>query len=671
MGLCDVIIPVYKSPEWLKMCIYSLIKNTDTKYLNKIFLINDCDDVITNNCLDNLKEKYGDVICILKNEENLGFVKSTNKGLKESQAEYVLLLNTDCIVAKNTIGKLINHMKKDKNIGLISPIASNAANISLPIYEGFTYMMMDQLLERKFNGISFDACTIVGNCLMISKSCIKKTGLLDEIYGAGYGEETDYQFKAMTKGFKAKIALDTYVFHKSEASFGKSKEKSDRLERNRDIFFERWGKLYYKEMEKYKKNDPISYINSNITEEDKKAVLKTILYLMGIVKNAGGVHVSIDMVNYLAINNIAINILYSFKTDYDEIMLFNPIQLDDIEKFEFESITSSIYYTAYYGKYISDKRNIPNIYFAQGYEPYFENGKNYAIAELSYKMTDSVLTISNYLKNIYKKLFNIESTAILNGIDYDLLHCKKEYNVKKIKVITIFLRGIVLKGDFILLDVLKRIINDLENIEINVICSGTEVFLPFNDNKSIKINKIIGPLNRSEVSNIMQGTDIYIDASLTEGFGLMALEGMAKGVVPVTSNSGGNGDYIIDGKNGFIIKEVNNASKYFDKIKLLIEDFDKYKQMSEEALKTAKAFDYDKTVEQYIKFYSKEFKRKNYILNEEEQQIYNKTMNIYFRNINNKFRKKLKKVANKVIPKKTRIFLRKIVGKVNEFLNDN
>ena len=84
MKKCDIIIPVYKSPEWVKLCVYAIFKTTDAGYLNKVILIDDCDDEITDNLLNNIKNKYGDKIKVLKNNKNLGFVKSTNKGLKES-----------------------------------------------------------------------------------------------------------------------------------------------------------------------------------------------------------------------------------------------------------------------------------------------------------------------------------------------------------------------------------------------------------------------------------------------------------------------------------------------------------------------------------------------------------------------------------------------------------
>ena len=282
MNKCDIIIPVYNAPEWVKLCVYALMQNTPKENLNKVYLLDDNSNKYTKNSLNNLKEKYGNVIQIETNEKNLGFVKNVNKGLKlsmkDEDSDCVLLLNTDCLLSKNTIPKLMEHINKNNKIGLICPVSSNAANLTLEMFEGFSYTQMDKLLEKKFNGMSFDACTVVGNCLMITKKCLKKVGYLDEIYGMGYGEETDYHFKSLSKGFEAKVAIDTYVFHKAEVSFGTSKTKQERLNHNRKIFFDRWGKDYEKSYQEYKKNDPIQYIKENLNDEDKKIDIDTLFY---------------------------------------------------------------------------------------------------------------------------------------------------------------------------------------------------------------------------------------------------------------------------------------------------------------------------------------------------------------------------------------------------------
>ncbi len=622
MKKCDVIIPVYKSPEWVKLCVYALFKNTSDSVLNKVYLVNDCDDKYTTNCLNNLKEKYGSKVELLQNKQNLGFIKTTNRGLKESKADYALLLNTDCLVSKNAIEKMINNIKDDPSIGLICPISSNAANLTFDMFKGFNYSMMNNLFEKKFKGMMFDACTVVGNCLLITRDCLNKVGYLDEAYGMGYGEETDYQFKAMAKGFKAKVCIDTYVFHKSEVSFGTSKEKQERLNKNRELFFSRWGEEYNKLAKEYEKNDPVKYINEHLTDEDKIPQLDTAIYLNGIVQNAGGVHVVVDMVNYLAINNQNVNITYDVMSSYKEIMLFNPIESNALDNVKIKKIMATIWSSVFSAKKIADAKKCKLISFVQGNEVYFENAGAYGIVETSYRIPDSILTISNYLKNNLKDVYGIDSTLVSNGINTDLI--KKSNDNKKVKNITIVLRNNVMKGDWLLLEVIRKLDNKCKDINFNIVYMNEYQEFPKLENN--KITKYLGPLSRNEVNKILQSSDLYIDASLNEGFGLTPLEAMAAGNVCIVSNSFGVNDYMVNKHNGFIINNVNNSDEFVDATLQLINDSKLFKSMLEESKKAIKKMDYDDRVDGYIKYFDEANKIKNNIQLDEYDKYVLKAM---------------------------------------------
>ncbi len=667
MKKCDIVIPVYKSPDWVKVCVYALFKNTDDSIINTVYLINDCDDELTINCLKNLSEKYSKVK-VLKNEKNLGFIKTTNKGMKESNADYVLLLNTDCILSKNAISKLINHIENNPKIGLICPISSNAANLTFEMYEGFSFMQMNELFEKKFKGMNFDACTVVGNCLMITRECIKKVGYLDEAYGTGYGEETDYQFKAMAEGFEAKVAIDTYVFHKSEVSFGTSKEKQEKLKRNRDLFFSRWGSEYNRLLSIYQNNDPVEYIKNHITEEDKKIEFDFLMYLIGLSQNAGGVHMSIDMINYLNINGIKCNIFYGFSNGYDEIMLFNPVNVQNINNFKCRQFVSTIYFSTYFVKKIADEKNVPLIYFAQGYEPYFENGCDYGVAELSYKLPDNILTISEYLKDRYKDMFDADSFVISNGINYDLLH--RHNKNEKIKTITFVLRNNYLKGDYILYDLIKKLSNSDRELTIKIINNNIFSVMPFLNNKKVKIETYNGLFTRKELATFFQNSDLYIDASVTEGFGLVNLEAMAAGNVVISSNSGGVNEYLENDVNGIIINDINNVYSYYNSIIDLLDNPKKFIKLRDNAEKTAKKFDYDKTVEDYKIYFNKKKEKKNIVLTADEKELFNIVLDKRFRvSTNNKKRNFLYKICKKT-PKRFRLFVKNKVQKLYNFTNE-
>ena len=241
--------------------------------------------------------------------------------MKKSKGDYVLLLNSDCIVSKNAIEKMANAMSKDKKIGLLCPISSVAANLSYAIPEGMNFMQVNKVFEEQFRGKTFDACTVVGNCLMISRENIKKVGVFDEIFGKGYTEETDYQFKSMKKGFKAKVLIDTYVYHQCRVSFGESEEQLKIREEHLKIFFERWGEEYNKLMEKYQKNNPIDYIKKNVDYSQIKSDYEL------FAKNIKDLEKMSHICNKMMLEEVNIKIITKSKIldNYQGIMLYSPV----------------------------------------------------------------------------------------------------------------------------------------------------------------------------------------------------------------------------------------------------------------------------------------------------------------------------------------------------------
>jgi GT2 family glycosyltransferase len=316
----DVVVPIYNSLDWLKMCVEALIRNTNFDILGTIYLMDDASDKATQDYLKDIARKWQGIIKVVRNQTNLGFIKTCNKAIKASTGDYVLLLNTDCIVSENAIEKMMTAMLKDKKIGLLCPISSVAANLSFSIPDGMNFMQINKAFEEQFSGMTFDACTVASNCLMISHDNINKVGLLDESFGKGYSVETDYQFKSMAKGFKAKVLIDTYVYHQSHVSFGISKKQQKIREENLKEFFSRWGKDYRELLQKYNENDPVKYIYKHVKFENLNnacSLFVTDYYeyekLAILVNNLVLDHINVEVVTRERIAN-----------KYSGVLLFSP-----------------------------------------------------------------------------------------------------------------------------------------------------------------------------------------------------------------------------------------------------------------------------------------------------------------------------------------------------------
>ena len=102
------------------------------------------------------------------------------------------------------------------------------------------------------------------------------------------------------------------------------------------------------------------------------------------------------------------------------------------------------------------------------------------------------------------------------------------------------LRNEGLKGGFILNDIIKKLTIELDNIDIVVINNSKKYDFCINNNKTVNIDIIKGPISKMNLHKLVQESDILIDTSLSEGFGLLPLEAMCAGTVPVVSNSLGN-----------------------------------------------------------------------------------------------------------------------------------
>ena len=98
--MISVIIPTYKSPEMLDLCLKSAIQG-QTKQ-NQIIVVVDGHYDLNKKVLD----KWKDNIDILNLETNQGLCRGTNLGVYNAKSDEILIVNDDNIFPKNWDKKL-------------------------------------------------------------------------------------------------------------------------------------------------------------------------------------------------------------------------------------------------------------------------------------------------------------------------------------------------------------------------------------------------------------------------------------------------------------------------------------------------------------------------------------------------------------------------------------
>ncbi len=356
--LIDIIIPVYNAYDDLLRCLYSVVHHQQGY---RIILINDCstDERIADlfSVLENIGSQR---LVLLRNEENLGFVGTVNRGMRFSKQD-VILLNSDTIVTAGWALKMHHCAGLRPDVATVTPFTNNGTICSIPDFcqendlpAGFTVDSFGRFIEkvslRRYPCIP----TAVGFCMYIKRDLLETIGYFnEEAFGKGYGEENDFCMRAKNQGFIHLLCDDTFVFHKGEASFS---EKKAALIRENTATLQAMYPEYLPTVHSFIHNNPLKELHATIHSRmavwDQFGEAKRILYLLhtwggGTEKHLRDlIHALSDMFVFYVLQVtderlLLFEIHRGFETEYS-YPLSSPIGAYQFHHDEYEQILSEI-----------------------------------------------------------------------------------------------------------------------------------------------------------------------------------------------------------------------------------------------------------------------------------------------------------------------------------------
>ena len=248
-----VVIPLYKAPELVEGLFNALVGVADeiTALGARVVLINDSPGHA--GLAESLAQRLPYIarhidLEVIENPENLGFVKSANKGLLlglGARAD-VVLLNSDTLITPGALTELSQVAALDPLTAVVSPRSNNATICNSPYPDRFRDLDPDHALaahraiEPILPRVTY-VPTAVGFCLYVRWQMIEEFGVFDLVYAQGYNEENDFIMRCNRRGYRAVLANRAFVFHLGSISFEQSSISSrDREEVNRQILLQRY-----------------------------------------------------------------------------------------------------------------------------------------------------------------------------------------------------------------------------------------------------------------------------------------------------------------------------------------------------------------------------------------------------------------------------------------------
>ena len=246
-SLTSIIILSYNALEYTKLCIESIRRHTRKGTYELIVIDNASND----GSAQWLQEQ--DDIHLILNEENVGFPKGCNQGLRIAQGTELLLLNNDVIVTPFWLDNMRTALYSQPRVGAVGCMTNSCSNEqSIDI----GYDSLDGLEEaaKNFNQQDSDKwypwLLLVGFCLMFRRDVYERIGGLDEAFSPGNFEDDDYCLRMRQAGYELLLCGDTYIHHFGSVAFSgkntpeqrieKERKYQQIIEKNRAYFLQKW-----------------------------------------------------------------------------------------------------------------------------------------------------------------------------------------------------------------------------------------------------------------------------------------------------------------------------------------------------------------------------------------------------------------------------------------------
>lgn len=229
MDKISIIIVSYNTKAITEKCLES-VQNSNLKNQIEVIVV---DNASTDGSVEMIKTEFPKVK-LLANKENLGFAKGNNLGMQKATGEYILLLNSDAFLGKDTLSKCLDYMDQADVIGCkltyadgsLQPSAGYLPNPlntflwvwgidTLPIFKNFISSVHPQ--QPRWFIKNREVGWVTGAFMFMKRKVFEKTGGFDNQYFM-YGEEIDWCKRIHIAHFKIMLIADFSVVHLVGAS---------------------------------------------------------------------------------------------------------------------------------------------------------------------------------------------------------------------------------------------------------------------------------------------------------------------------------------------------------------------------------------------------------------------------------------------------------------------
>lgn len=245
----SIILVNYKTKDLTRNCINSIVEKTQNLSYEIFVVDNDSQDGTP----EMLKNEFP-WVKLIENPQNSGFGSANNLAIRQSDAKYVFLLNTDTILVNNAIKILFDFLENNEKIGACGANLYDENMEHVHSYGVFPtvkrqilkifmlrWFFPAELKQMKDKGLNSENLLkpvdyITGADVMIRKSVLDEVGIFDERFFM-YFEENELQFRIRKVGYEIYINPGAQIIHLHDKSPKKREKMYYEYKKSQYLFF--------------------------------------------------------------------------------------------------------------------------------------------------------------------------------------------------------------------------------------------------------------------------------------------------------------------------------------------------------------------------------------------------------------------------------------------------
>ncbi len=601
-ALVDVIVCVKDQLEVVRPCIESVVRCSTLPM--RLVVVDDASRADTRSYLESLPHPH---LSLHRNRHTLGYTRSANLGLALGTSPYRLLLNSDTLVTRGWLERLLRCMESSPATAIVGPVSNRATYQSVPrILAGGGWALnplpieldlwgevVAGIAERSYPRIP----NVHGMCWMIRASALATLGPFDEALSPeGYGEENEMARRAEAAGLHCRVADDCFVFHHGGRSFGPRKTHLEALAHRR--YVERFGEETVAALERRLRSVPEldrlrGRLEGLLAGEGQPAVL----FLLPSLAWYGGIILVLDVVRCL--RRLGLDVAAAVpeserprahQRDLAGLRFYRSAgDLQEIASV-YEAIVSTHHDTIRLQEGLLERHpHLVPFYFVQDYEPGFypSGSAAHADAVRSYRRgRNSLFAVSRWVVDRLAREHGVEVVKVAGGIDLELFDpCRsRPLEERKLKIAAMIRPQTPWRAPRRTLEVFERIDRRFPGCLrfVSFGCTAEEL-AALAPEVALEHHGVAAP---EWIFALLRNVDVFLDLSDHQAFGRTALEAMAAGCVVLVPEEGGCGDFVRHGENALCC-DTADGSAIVDLVAAVVEDEGLRTRLRRAALATA------------------------------------------------------------------------------------